>query len=1031
MDSGVQPVVHAPAPAQRRQEPAPSRASPSADYQPAAVSTGVGDMGLLDANKILAMQGMVGNAAVAALLGGRASIQRQPAPVAAPPAAPGVSDRQAILNQLQADSKAAAKQIRDILTGNSYLGSRNQAQIMEIVRPWGTRPGAPNSTMSGMDWLIAGLRQQTYQVGWVVDQTTSAFDELYHRMDKDNVAEFQQLVESGGKQFKNDKPIELAKFEVTQEDIIRGIKAGGELAAALATGGGSIILQIVAWLANTLPGLWNQVKAVLSLIDAIKGFRASGVSSKFSEPALGGLAVEGLFGEISGLPVLGGPEPPKADESGEASQSGLTRVLMMIVHGITVVKGAYNKIATKVNGIIHSIDISKEEWLPDVAAIYAGITQAKKLVEDPLSAFKMLVDKAKEMVGGFFDKITGHINEVVGGITEKLGMIVEPVKLIGHLADRLVSTVLNFIITHPPSALLQTVFQVVQTAAGADLIDLVRQKLQPIGDEIIGKIANSSFVQTAIEPIKGPVHKISAAIGKVVQKGMGVVKAAQAKVADFLNPEKLKELTHLGTSFKQPRPVAEAEAAPTDFLGVVKEGIHARLMIIGNSRLIALAKSGAKFVWGKIKAGAKAAYAGLRGALFGEKATFEAQGEQHEVWTEQSDEGRTVMVASEPNPLPHRITGYREAVKQMSGKPREQAEILIEDIIDLIARVNNPDLNASGATKLSKELAARLGELESVVAASGVMPRTAKIIYEKDGEERPLMARGGPLRFLAKGQRDRDNSAQQRVMAPLRAAGLPTDKNEDGDLAYEAAHLLADSLGGSGSDDNLVPATFVTNQSWSKILESHVADLTSASPGEIYTEVRAVYPASLVDDLPRKHRGDAMAKMEDERYKRFFDALKRIPDAMQYRIWRLVNGAEQDVKTASFDTENRGNLKWATRVAEQRGFGSGKEMMEAGSAIDSETLPRNAPPDVMGWGDSIGDARDRLKEIEGLVRAKGDKGAAAELRRQGIDRSVARSWVEFYENEADRYLPQGPKRREPRVDARLEIARRALEILGG
>ena len=103
-------------------------------------------------------------------------------------------------------------------------------------------------------------------------------------MDSDNVAEFQNLVQTAGKQFKNDKPIELAKFEVTQDDIIRGIKAGGELAAAVVTGGGSMLAQVVLWLAKTLPDLWTQVKAVLSLIDGIKSFRSAGIGNKVSSP---------------------------------------------------------------------------------------------------------------------------------------------------------------------------------------------------------------------------------------------------------------------------------------------------------------------------------------------------------------------------------------------------------------------------------------------------------------------------------------------------------------------------------------------------------------------------------------------------------------------------------------------------------------------------------------------------------------------------------------------------------------------------
>ena len=649
----------------------------------------------------------------------------------------------AILDKLHADSKAAADQIAAILKGSNVLWAGRQAPIMEIIRHWATVPGAPNSNMSGMDWLIAGLRQNTYQVGWVVDQTTSAFDELHHRMDADNVAEFQRLTEQAGKQFKNEKPIELAKFEVSQEDIIRGLKAGGELAAALATGGGSMVLQIVAWLATTLPGLWNQLKAVFNLIDAIKGFRSSGAGSKFSEPALGALAVEGLFGEISGLPVLGGPEPPKAEaDAGEASQSGLTKVLMMIVHGITVVKSAYNKIATKVNGIIHSIDISQEAWLPDVAAIYAGITQAKHLVDDPLSAFKMLVDKAKEMVGGFFDKITGQIGAVVGGITEKLGMIVEPVKLISHLADRLVSTVLNFVITHPPSALLQTVFSVIQTAAGTDLIDLVRKQLQPVGDQIIAKIANSEVVQTAIAPIKGPVHKISEAIGKVVSKGVDVVKGVQSKVAAFLNPEKLQEMTGLGPSIKQPTPVAEAAAAPTDFLGAIKEGLHARLMILGNSRLISLAKSGAKFVWGKVKAGAKAAYQGIKGAIVGEKMPYEAGGEHHELWVEEDDGGdRTVMVASaNAKPLEKRLESLATLVGDRTKEFTEKAKM------EVLKTIRNIGKSVEALKRKRTKIEPLQTEIKDALAA--LEQRIAEVI-PLDIEPRPKLSSGtlDPSRF--------------------------------------------------------------------------------------------------------------------------------------------------------------------------------------------------------------------------------------------------------------------------------------------
>src|SRR6202049_4429225 len=244
---------------------------------PAVPETGVLDLGAMDPHAVMSLQAFAGNAAVAALLSGAGSrtVQRAAAPAAGaapppPPKAASSPEQRALLDQLHNDSRAAAHDIREILTGNTYLGSRNQAQIMTIIRPWAQVPAPPGKTMSGMDWLIAGLHQNTYEVGVVVKQTTSAFDELYRRMSSDNVAEFQQLITNSGRQFKNDKPIELAKFEVTQEDIIRGLKAGGELAAAVATGGGSIIWQIASWLIGTLPGLWSQIKAVFGLLDAIR-----------------------------------------------------------------------------------------------------------------------------------------------------------------------------------------------------------------------------------------------------------------------------------------------------------------------------------------------------------------------------------------------------------------------------------------------------------------------------------------------------------------------------------------------------------------------------------------------------------------------------------------------------------------------------------------------------------------------------------------------------------------------------------------
>jgi hypothetical protein len=1009
---------------------AAAQAQPQKTQLPAIPETGVLDLGTMDPKAVVSLQAFAGNAAVAALLSGAGSstLQRAPAPAAAaaPPAAASSPEQRALLDQLHNDSRAAAHDIKEILTGNTYLGSRNQAQIMTIIRHWAQVPAPPGKTMSGMDWLIAGLHQNTYEVGVVVKQTTSAFDELYRRMSSDNVAEFQQLITNSGRQFKNDKPIELAKFEVTQEDIIRGLKAGGELAAAVATGGGSIIWQIVSWLVGTLPGLWSQIKAVFGLMDAIKAFKSAGIGSRFSPAGLGTLAISAIFGKLQGLPVLGGPEPPKADESaGEAS--GLTKILMMIVHGITVVKNAYNKVAGKVNGIIKSIDLSATAFLQNAAAVYAGVVKSVEAIGDPASILKSLGDKLKETVGGFFGNIKEHIGATVGDIKTKLELIVSPVTLLALVRDRLVSTVLNFIITHPPSALVQTVFQVIQTASGKDLIELVRDKLKPVGDEIIGKIANSDVVQTAVGPLKEPAHKIADAVGRLTDKGLAIVKQVEEKVGGFLNAEKLREMIHLGPSAAPAPPVEEAASQGGDFLSVVKGGLHFELLAMGIPRLAELTKKGAKWAWGKVKSGAKAAYAGIKGAIFGQKAKFETAGEQHEVWAEKQEAGVQVMVASDPKPISYRLTGYQQALPKLKGKARADAEASLAAVDGLLASIGKPALTPAEATELSKQLASNLSALEGIMAASGVTPLTPKIAYEVDSEGRPVMARGGPLMLMPEGRRQRDNSAQQKVLEPLKKAYLPTDKNESGDLAYEAGHLIANSLGGSGGQENLVPVTRLTNQSWSKTLENYLGE---ADPG-FYAEVRAIYPSSLTEGVPEEHRKDATNKMDEARYEKIFDAMKRLPDSLQYRIWRLDGGAEKKVVDATFDTENRGNMLRAREVAKARDQDTAGGLIQPGGTFTSETLPVNAPPDVMGWGDSIGKARDRLALIERMVREQGKAGAAASLQGDGITTEVANAWVAFYRNEAAKVLPGAPKRQKPTAEARLEIAQRVSEILGG
>src|SRR5207237_5197927 len=113
MDTVVQPAVHARPQARRPAERSRPHPAPGKSHQAPIASTGVADLGLLNAQTILSLQATAGNSAVASLLGSGASLQRQPAPAAAPPAPPAAgpasrAERQLLLDTPHADRSAAA-----------------------------------------------------------------------------------------------------------------------------------------------------------------------------------------------------------------------------------------------------------------------------------------------------------------------------------------------------------------------------------------------------------------------------------------------------------------------------------------------------------------------------------------------------------------------------------------------------------------------------------------------------------------------------------------------------------------------------------------------------------------------------------------------------------------------------------------------------------------------------------------------------------------------------------------------------------
>ncbi|EPR11638.1 hypothetical protein [Ruminiclostridium papyrosolvens] len=63
--------------------------------------------------------------------------------------------------------------------------------------------------------------------------------------------------------------------------------------------------------------------------------------------------------------------------------------------------------------------------------------------------------------------------------------------------------VLNFIISHPLSALIKAVFKGIEAIAGKSIVELVRQYI-PFADRLFDKIAGSGPEQSLMKPLQGP-----------------------------------------------------------------------------------------------------------------------------------------------------------------------------------------------------------------------------------------------------------------------------------------------------------------------------------------------------------------------------------------------------------------------------------------------------------------------------------------------------------------------------------------------
>jgi hypothetical protein len=828
-----------------------------------------------------------------------ARVQRQ---AAAPVAAPDTHEQeaQALAARIAAQEKARvgaredAYKIRFILKDNFYLGSGNQSDIMDIVRKWASQPPIPGTKLSPMDYLVAALQGATYVIGTIVDQWTSAFDQMHERMDAENIEEFKRLMAQAGNLFKNEKPIESVKFEITKEDIKRGVKVGLEAAAAIATAGGSLVAQLLLWLVNTLPDLWEKAKAILDLIDQIRNFKKESASSVFSGAALGDLAVRALFGEIQGLPTMGETEPPEGTDNPEAK--GFLRLLQLMVRGFMAVRRTYNRVAHAINSIISKVDISKQPWLPKVAAVYAFVAEAVNAITNPGEALSELAKNLQEAVGDFFKPIKSKITEVAGEIKGKLELVLDPGKLLHMLSDKAVEMVLNFIITHPPSEILAETLQIIQTASGKDIIELVREKV-PLGDTIIKDITESKVVQAAIEPLRSPVNLVINAVNSVTEKAMSLVGAVESKIVGFISESNLRQLAGMGPAPEKPPEPPAAPAAPAEggaedglgeFLTAVKKGLHARLMRIGTAAL----KAGAKDLLKKGVEVAKGLVSRAAGAILGRKEEFVAAGEEHELWAEQVDDAVVVMMSSrKASPIAARFAEY-EAALNKKEKAEDQRKALEE-----LKALNT---KASGLRQLEKDEKKIVAEISKLEAQMAVLAKRLEALvttkpprFEHTSRDRPTLV-AQMLKYTPDAKRKM--SEEEKVSKPItqlleavtrrRTRGRPLSSPP----LFNAAHLIAHTMDGSPYRNNLVPMEERMNKSYMSTAENATRSRLDAG-ANLYAVVKVEY-----NDMPKRFAkqfgGKFMAGKSQYEEQVELDLLDfdLIPDAVDLTIIDLDTG---------------------------------------------------------------------------------------------------------------------------------------------
>jgi hypothetical protein len=172
--------------------------------------------------------------------------------------------------------------------------------------------------------------------------------------------------------------------------------------------------------------------------------------------------------------------------------------------------------------------------------------------------------------------------------------------------------------------------------------------------------------------------------------------------------------------------------------------------------------------------------------------------------------------------------GERVKDKQIGSKPSKRRS----------GYVGSQMLDASGQPKPGSPVVQTLNKDINFDSPPGTVPRHAidervlagtnphRFIVDEKG--RPMMAEGQVL-YLSN---VRNENAQRTVSGPWREEGAKVD----------ATHLIARSLGGPGTFENLVPAPDITNRQHIAEFEDRLRDMVAADPKrEIFMQVYVEY----------------------------------------------------------------------------------------------------------------------------------------------------------------------------------------------